>query len=302
MRELVEDYVRFKRRLGYRYIEQGRVLRKFADSCESRNVKLVSAEEARIFALDAPSPASAKIFYRLVRLLALYASASDPRHEVPPSRYLGPLTSKRPLPFIYAERQISELMDEIARNVWRGSIAALTYRTMIGLLAATGLRLSEAINLELPDFAGGRLHIRQTKFKKERYVPLHPTTISELEAYLLQRRQVASQSKCFFVGRRGNPVGAGLLGGLHRRACVRLGWRSPKSRQGPRIHDLRHTFATRSLESCGANADDVNKHMTALSTYLGHSSVENTYWYLEATPVLLREIASKTERTMRGHK
>lgn len=301
MRELVEDYVRFKQRLGYRYVEQGRVLRKFADSCESRNVTLVCAEEARKFALDAPSPASAKIFYRLVRLFALHASASDPRHEVPPSRYLGRLASKRPLPFIYSERQILELLDEIAKNVWHGSIAPLTYRTMIGLLAATGLRLSEAINLELSDFAGGRLHVRQTKFKKERYVPLHPTTIAELEAYLLQRRQVAPQSTRLFVGRRGNAVGAGRLGALHRAACIRLGWRSPRSRRGPRIHDLRHTFATRSLERCGSGAEEINKHMTALSTYLGHSSIENTYWYLEATPVLLRGIAIETERVMRGH-
>jgi len=301
MLEIAEEFIQHKQRLGYAYVEQGRILRKFAEGCDKNGIVHICTEEARQFALTAPSAASAIIFYRLVRLLALHASVSDPRHEVPPKRYLGALTSKRPTPHIYTEPQVLALLDEIARYVPANSIAPLTYRTMIGLLAATGLRLSEAIRLELSDFDGEQLHIRQTKFKKERFVPLHPTTVDALNAYLARRLKVATQSTRFFVGRRGGPVRPGQLGAHHRAACVRLGWRPAKGRRGPRLHDLRHTFATRSLERCGSDPEAIKKHMTALSTYLGHGSIENTYWYLEATPVLLRGIAHEAERTMRGH-
>ena len=166
---------------------------------------------------------------------------------------------------------------------------------LFGLIAATGLRVSEALALRLDDIQpGGVLHIRETKFRKSRLVPLHVTVVEALERYLDVRSQHAGESDWLFPSvehRKLYPTTVNnMFRSILRRAGIALE-RHPR----PRIHDLRHTFATRALEQCGAQRGMVARHFVALSTYLGHADIRNTYWYLEATPEMMTDIASAAE-------
>jgi integrase/recombinase XerD len=163
---------------------------------------------------------------------------------------------------------------------------------MIGLMAATGLRISEVLNLHLRDILpDGILQIRDTKFGKSRLVPLHPTVATALDRYLQARRGLASTDNHVF------------LSGRNRRIHVSIAWYTfdrirklasiaPNQSRRPRIHDLRHTFATRVLEQCSTQREAVARHCVALATYMGHSDIAHTYWYMEATPELLAGIAA----------
>ena len=169
------------------------------------------------------------------------------------------------------------------------------HATLIGLLAATGLRVSEALNLRLGDLLpGGVLHIRQTKFNKSRLVPIHASVVAALDAYLRVRATVAGVDDHVFLTVGGRPMG---LGAVHAAFHVILNKANiaPDRPRRPRIHDLRHTFATRALTQCAMHREDVARDFVALSTYLGHGEIRHTYWYLEATPDLMGNIAAAAE-------
>ena len=164
----------------------------------------------------------------------------------------------------------------------------------------TGLRISEALALQVSDFTGPTLIIRNTKFRKSRLVPIHPTTQRALERYLTLRRKVPGTDLSFFV----SIAGTGLCHSTTYRIFLQLmrvaGLRQGPGTPGPCIHDLRHTFAVRSLEDCAANDHDIGRHVLALSTYLGHAHPSDTYWYLQATPKLLEGIGRRTESLFEG--
>jgi integrase len=166
---------------------------------------------------------------------------------------------------------------------------------MLGLIAATGLRISEALDLRLPDvLPDGVLQIRRGKFGKSRLLPLHPTVVNALGSYLEERRRLAVTDDHLFLS-PGNQRIHSVLANYTFRRIRRLAGIVPARARQPRIHDLRHTFATRVLEQCSTQRDAIARHFVALSTYMGHTNIANTYWYLEATPELMTDIAVAAE-------
>src|SRR6266702_3273562 len=174
------------------------------------------------------------------------------------------------------------------------------YVMLFGLIAATGLRVSEALDLRFDDvLADGVLHIRDTKFGKSRLVPLHPTVVEALDRYLDRRRLVAGSDDHLFPSAKGKRLASSTVNYTFR--CVlRFANIAPERPRRPRIHDLRHSFATHVLEQCNTERDAVARHFVALATYLGHVDIKHTYWYLQATPELMTDIAAATETLIMG--
>jgi integrase len=204
-------------------------------------------------------------------------------------------------PHLFSERHLEELLAATERLRRSYELRPLTYRTLFGLLASTGLRVSEALKLtgEQADLERGILQVEQTKFKKSRLVPLHSTVTQALRRYAAVRdRQWGSRGeKAFFVGRRGLALPYRTVGGTFRWLCNSLGWyRGNGEWPRPRIHDLRHSFACRRLLQWYRDGENVHHRIAALSTYLGHSRVTDTYWYLTGTPELLALAGSRFEQ------
>jgi integrase len=166
---------------------------------------------------------------------------------------------------------------------------------MLGLIAATGLRISEALALRLGDVTAAGLVVRETKFRKSRLVPLHPTTRAALDAYLHLRGKHAASDDAVFLSEWRRRMSYSTVLTTFLLLVRKVGIHPGPGKPGPRIHDLRHTFAVRSLEECVGNRDAVMRHAVALSTYLGHAHVADTYWYFQATPALLDDIAKQGE-------
>jgi integrase len=170
------------------------------------------------------------------------------------------------------------------------------------LLSCTGLRVSEAIHLRLDDITPDGLLIRCTKFRKSRLVPLHETARTGLEKYLQKRRSYACFDDHVFVSLRSKPLSVQIVDKAFRTVVKQMGLSPGRGRARPTPHSFRHTFAVRALGTCPDGRDAITKHMLALSTYLGHSKVEHTYWYLEAVPELMRDIADRAEQFAMGRR
>jgi integrase/recombinase XerD len=236
----------------------------------------------------------------LVRGFAKYLQTIDPRHEVPPLELL-PHRRRRSTPYVYDSDEISALL--IAAEVLTGSFRVATYRTLIGLLAVTGLRTGEAIALDKADvdLHRGVLIVRKTKFGKTREVPLHPTTTQALAEYARLRDGLAPprRTPSFFASTVGKRL---IYQNVHQtflRIVYAAGVADRRPRR-PRIHDLRHTFAVRTVEGWHRAGLDVERQLPLLSTYLGHVSVATTYWYLSAVPELLGAATARLERALKA--
>jgi integrase len=235
-----------------------------------------------------------------VRRFALAMHAENPQHEVPPRDCVGHATIVRKSPYIYTADEIDRIMHTAGQMPAKGFIAPATLTTLLGLLASTGLRISEALSPECSDVGDDGLIIRKSKHGKSRLIPLHETTQAALERYLSERARRAVYTQAVFVSSNGQALMYHVIRDTFRRLMVRAGLRPKFSGTGPRMHDLRHTFAVRSLEQWRPNRQAVAQHMIALSTYLGHANVTHTYWYLEATPIIMRGIATAGEAMHQG--
>lgn len=224
---------------------------------------------------------------KTVRLFAKYCQGSEPGAEVPPRHVFGPIAG-RPTPYLYSPEQIRRLLRR-ARQL-PGTRQAQTYAMLLGLLACTGLRISEALGLRVSDvdLARGVLCIRESKYHKVRWTPLHPTTVRRLHGYLRQRQQWYPQVEHLFVASQGRPLSRATVEKVFRRL------RSGLAEQGqPRLHDLRHTFAARVLLRWQAQKQGATHRLPVLACYLGHNRVAHTYWYLQAFPALLAQSARR---------
>ena len=202
---------------------------------------------------------------------------------------------RRRLPYIYTSVEIAQLVGAATRLRKSYPLRQQIYETLFGLIAATGLRISEALDLRLHDvLPDGILQIRRTKFGKSRMVPLHPTAVKALDQYLEQRRRLAITDDHVFLSAGNRRISSSMVEYTFRR-IRRLAGIAPSRTRPPRIHDLRHTFATRALEQCSTRREAVARHFVALSTYMGHTDIAHTYWYLEATPELMTGIAAAAE-------
>lgn len=295
----VDRFVQLNRALGKKFAEQEISLRAFADFAAERSIKHVTTALATEWAAGASSPIAAQTRFDRVRALAVFLHAEDPRHQIPAAGLMGRSRRRRPAPYIMTPDQISRIMQEALQVSGRAPISSLTYHNLFGLLASTGLRIAEALSLQCDDLTAEGLMVRSGKFGKSRLVPIHASTRAALERYLEARGSVDNASDDLFVLGHGRAPTTTRAHVVFVRIVRKLGYRHPTG-PGPRLHDLRHTFAVRSLESCGNNPQAVLRHMKALSTYLGHVDIANTYWYLEATPVLLKMIAATAEETWIG--
>ena len=299
LKDTIIAYVELRRAAGYKFVSESRLLKNFVAFAEARGDTVVRAVTAQEWAtLGSPQRRRKRLL--LVRRFAMTVKAEDPRHEVPAADALGSARIERPIPYIYTASEIECLLHAATHMQSSDTIKPTMYATLFGLLAATGLRISEALALRYDDIIEDGLIIRMTKFKKSRIVPLHETTRRALDFYLSMRRQHKIFNDLLFISISGLALPYRTAHGVFLRLTRSIELQKESDRRGPRIHDLRHTFAVRSLEQCGCDRDEVARHMVALSTYLGHTHVTDTYWYLKATPILMKQIAEAAEGLQKG--
>lgn len=296
--QAVESYLAVRRACGFELKSEGNLLQSFAAFSDARGKHHVCSETAIDWAGLARS-----IHQRARRLgevirFARYVRAEDQGHELPPPVF-GSEKRPRPIPYIFSQDDIQRLVEAASQSGY-GSLRRQTYSTLFALLACTGLRVSEAIRLRFEDITPDGLVIRCSKFRKSRLVPLHQTAQAALERYLRRRRPYAPFDDHVFVSLRRKPLLVADVEAAFRTAVDKIGLHRGPGRPRPTPHSLRHTFAVRALESCPDGRDRITKHMLALSTYLGHAKVSDTYWYLEATPDLMRNMAERCENFFTG--
>lgn len=293
-------YVDLQRSLGFKFRVQHSLLRNFVSFAEAAGDDFARADRVLNWAARAPSAPQRRNRLLTVRRFVLALRAEDQRHEAPAADALGRERSQRHTPYIYTSDEIARLIRAASQLKPSGSLRPSTYATLFGLLAATGMRISEALTLQLKDLAEDGLVVRETKFKKSRLLPLHDTTRRALDRYLSARARFGALDGALFVSNTGGALSYNTVVAIFLQLTRSIGLRGAPGNPGPRIHDLRHTFAVHSLEQCPHDRDAVARHIVALSTYLGHGHVTGTYWYLQATPTLTREIANACEALHRG--
>lgn len=298
--EDVRRYVALQRGLGRKFDEQSTMLLQFAAYAEAHGDQHTRNDRIYDWCRSASSPLRARTCFDALRRFCVFIAAEDPGHQVPPAGAFGRGRRPRPAPHLLEPQHVRAIMDAALELPPKGAISPHTYHHLFGLLAATGLRISEALALKRDDLTDDGLVVRAGKFGKSRLLPLHPTTRQALERYLAIRDRLSPAGDDLFVVTTGRPPHKTTVYLVFRRLAHQLGLRGLGRTPGPRLHDLRHTFAVRSLEACGHDRRAVASHMLALSTYLGHAEVAHTYWYLQATPVLLRDIAAASEQLFQG--
>jgi len=295
--QLVDSYLAVRRACGFQLKSEGNLLRSFAIFSDARGKHHVCSQIAIEWAGLAQSVHQrARRLGQVIRF-ARYARAEDQSHELPPAVF-GSEKRPRPIPYIFSQDNIRRLVQAASQSGYR-SLRRQTYSTLFALLACTGLRVSEAIRLRFDDITPDGLVIRCSKFRKSRLVPLHETAQAGLERYLKQRRSYAPFDDHVFISLRRKSLLLSDVETAFQSAIDKIGLKRGPGLRHPTPNSLRHTFAVR-LEACPEGRDRITKHMLALSTYLGHSKVCDTYWYLERTPDLMRDISERCESFTRG--
>ena len=292
--QVVETYLAIRRAAGYKLRGVEQYLRDFAHFATIHGDSHVMVQTAITWAARTASEAQRAERLGIVIRFARFSHAEDLRHEIPPER-LFCARRQRPTPYIFTAQEIQTLLAEAARLGPPGSLRPHLYRTLFGLLAVTGLRISEALALRFKDITPDGLVIRETKFHKSRMLPLHETTTAALERYVAQRCQLALDDDHLFVSRRRRPLCAKAVRETFHQVLAAAGIPREPGRPQPRLMDFRHTFATTVLVACPDGRDNIHRHMLALSTYLGHTCIGSTFWYLERTPQLMGDIAQTCE-------
>lgn len=303
LRDALDNYLTIRRALGYKLARTGLLLADFVGYLDANATDTITTDAAITWATLPPNGASDWWAQRLsvVRPFARHLHAINPAHEVPPPGLL-PGRSHRATPYLYSDADIDALM--AAAQGFRSPLRVATFETLVGLLAVTGLRIGEALRLDRDDvdLVGAVLVIRLSKFGKSREVPVHASTVDALAAYTRERDRLCRRpvGPAFFISTAGTRL---LYCNAH------LGWLDLVRRAGlkprsarcrPRPHDLRHSFAVRTLLDWYRDGADVQARMPLLSTYLGHVHPANTYWYLSAAPELLHLVAARLDAGARA--
>jgi integrase/recombinase XerD len=297
LEKAVRDYLDLRRSLGFKLEKVPGLLSDFLSFLKEQGANYITVTLALQWAQRNPDVQPNAMAWRLtcIRGFARYWSATDPRTQIPPQGLL-PYRSRRPQPYLYTDQEIGRLL-KAARDL--GGLHGLTYYCLFGLLSVTGLRISEVFNLRPQDvdLRQGMLTIVGTKFGKSRLVPIHSSTQAVLARYVRQRdRAFRRELAYFFVSRRGNRLTGAGVHRIFYNLSRQIGLRSPNASHGPRLHDLRHTFAVRTLVRWYRSGQNIEQHLPLLSTYLGHGLVRDTYWYLTACPELMGLAVSRFER------
>jgi integrase len=302
MTQLVGDYLEHRRKMGFQLQNAGHLLMRFAAYADRTGHRGPLTTELAVRWARLPQRGAPVYWARrldLVRGFARYRALFDPRTEIPPRGLLGP-AYRRTTPHIYSEAEVAALLAAARQLAPATGLRPHTYATLFGLLACTGLRLSEALRLARPDidWQRGLLTIRQTKFRKSRLVPLHPSALQALRTYadVRDRFHPLPRTDAFFVTVHGRRLCRATVAGVFVRLRRDLGWSSRGSGRAPRLHDIRHSFACRRLLRWYEQGVDIEHAIAALSTYLGHATVRDTYWYLTGIPELLGLATARFER------
>lgn len=298
LRQALEDYLRIRRRLGFKLLGDQRLLEDFVGFLERAGAERITTELALRWArlpVDA-RPHRWRQRLGIVRGFARYVATLDPSSEVP-SEDLLPARQQRVAPYIYSPVEISALME--AAGALTPPLRAAGFRTVIGLMATTGLRLGEALWLDRADvdLTDGALHVRARQHK-QREVPTHPTTTRALRDYarLRDRLWPTPPSPAFFLNTRGGRLAGRGFNRQFAKLIAEVGLEGAGERARPRPHDLRHTTAVMTLLDWHRAGEDVDRRMPELSTFLGHVNPESTYRYLESVPELMALISGRLER------
>jgi len=301
----LNQYLAMRRGLGFQLREVAGCLRNFVGFLKAEGASYVTRELALRWAIRPAEAQHATWAWRLsmVRRFAMWHRTMEPRTEVPAAGLL-PYRYERQKPHIFSDDEIEKILGEAAQLASPKGLRGHTYATLFGLLAVSGMRISEAVNLDRSDvdLAHGIVTIRRTKFGKSRHVPVHKSTIDALERYVERRDRILPKpTAAFFVSERGGRITDCMARYTFARLSQQLGFRlvAKSHGRGPRLHDMRHRFAARTLIHWYRAGLDVERELPKLATYLGHVHVNETYWYLEAVPELLQ---LATDRVMNNEK
>jgi integrase/recombinase XerD len=301
----LQEYLTMRRGLGYALRDAGRLLPTFVAFMAQRRASTITTRLALTWAQQPATGQPAEWARRLsfVRIFARYRHATDPRTEIPPDGLL-PYRPQRARPYLYSDAEIQALL-HAARHMpcryQRGQLRPWVYYGLFGLLSVSGLGLGEARNLELRDvdLQAAVLTIRGAKFGKTRLVPLHASACTVLAEYLRRRQRHWKQrpvSSYVFVSSRGHRLDGADIHRTFYALSRQIGLRGRTDRHGPRIHDLRHRFAGKTLLRWYRTGEDPERRLPILSAYLGHVHVRDTYWYLSAWPELMHEAMRRLEQ------
>ena len=298
LRSALERYIRMRQGLGYKYVGPARRLLDFVGFMEARGVETITVALAMEWVTQIGRQPTWAIRLTDVRCFAQHVAHFDPSTEVPPTDAVP--AARRAKPYIYSDAEIEALLAAALALPRAHALRRWTYHCLFGLIAVAGLRHSEALNLcrDDVDLDQGVLTIRQTKFGKSRLVPLHATTIAVLRDYSARRdaHLAPPRSPYFFVAEEGGRLLHQYVHRVFWRLSRQIGLRQKGQRSGPRVHDLRHRFAVQSLISWYRAGEDIEQQLPVLSTFLGHAYVRDTYWYLSATPELMRHAARRLDK------
>jgi integrase/recombinase XerD len=290
----VDDYLRVRRALGFKLEQDGRLLGQLVGYLDAAGATTLTSELAIGWARlpEGVHPNQWTKRLRVVRGFAGYMRTIDPATEIPPPNVF-PICRQRATPYLFSQQDICRLLAE-TRRLSR-PLRAASYEALFGLLAVSGMRIGEAIALgcEDVDLDAGLITIRKAKGDRERLVPLHPTATEALRRYACERDRLCPtpRSRTFFLSSAGTPVHANGLRQTFREITTRIGVRTNEVH--PRIHDLRHRFAVQTLIDWQRSGVRIDEHIITLSTYLGHVSPADTYWYLSASPELMALAADR---------
>ena len=284
----VQDYLRLRRALGFKLERAGHLLPRLVTYLEAAGAATVSSDLAiawaRLPAHTQPNHWAQRL--AIARGFARYLRALDPATEVPPPGVF-PTRRHRPTPFLWSQRDICRLLE--STRALRPAVRAATYEALFGLLATCGMRVGEAVGLDRDDvdLQAGVITIRHAKFDRPRLVPLHPTVTEALSRYAAERDRLCPRprARAFFVSSVGTRLDRSGVAKTLRKITTSLGMRTETVH--PRAHDLRHSFAVDTLIRWQRSGLSVDEHIATLSTYLGHVSPADTYWYLSASPELM---------------
>ena len=303
----LDAYLAIRRGLGTELVRAGAYLRRFVEFLDREGASVVTTALALRWATTAASATACASRLDDVRRFAGWLSATDPRTEIPPRGLLPDRYRRRP-PYIYTDEEVEQIVQQATRLPSNLGLRGKTYATLFGLLATAGLRLSEALALDRldVDLRTGLLSIRRTKFGKSRFVPLHESARVALQRYARLRDRLAPRpaSPAFLLSERGTRIKQFTARYNFVVVSRVLGLRPPNRGHhhglGPRLHDLRHRLAARTLVRWYREGRDVERELPKLSAYLGHVHVADTYWYIEAVPELLQLATERATKPTKG--
>jgi len=302
LRPALRDYLAMRRALGYKLRRTEKLLTQFIDFVEASAATCVTIDLAVAWAT---LPVTGDVSWwsgrlTVVRQFAVYLHTIDPSTQVPPTDLLPAPRSHRAVPYLYSDEAIAALI--AAAEMLSAPLRVLTYQTLIPLLAVTGMRVGEAIRLDRKDvdLEAGVLTIRLSKFGKSRELPLHASTLEALRAYIRRRDRLQPKTRApsLFISTAGTRLLYCNVNWTFLRLVHQAGLKPRSKACRPRLHDLRHTFAVRTIIDAYRADTNVAARLPLLSTYLGHVHPANTYWYLSAAPELLGLAGQRLERSL----